>query len=238
VKTLDGLIAIPCAIQGRWTSFWMSHEALELPPGVQTRIGRGRSPAENRNGLIEIAQAHGCRWIWFLDDDLVLPPDALLRLLPHLEREDVDAVVPLSFNRGQPFEALWFAANEFEQAKTFGLMTQLPPPGPLVPLAACTFGGLLVKMSAIARMPKPYVTIGQYHPERWNDDVWFCRHLTEAGGRIWGDASVRLGHTTDTELWPHYSPEHGWSVVFAQASQPFLMQPWGESEPEPAGVAR
>lgn len=233
---VEGLIAVPCGVQGRWTSFWASHAELRVPPGVRTQTGRGRSPAQNRNGLIEIAQAAGARWIWFLDDDLVLPPDALLRLLPHLDREDVDAVVPLSFDRSVPFPALWMAEGEFETDGTVGLMKQLPEPGALTPLSAATFGGLLVKLSMIERMTKPYVAIGQYHPEKWTDDVFFCRNLVNAGGKLWGDSSVVLGHTTDVEIWPHHSPEFGWTVMFARSTKPFLMQPWGEPAPEPEGV--
>lgn len=222
----DGLIAIPCQVQGRWNSFWVSKDELILPPRVVTRTGRANnSPAKNRNGLIEIAKDLGVRWIWFLDDDLVMPPDTLVRLLPHLDREDVDAVVPLSFMRGAPFEAIWWKADEPHE-----LMRTLPPPGELAPLAGCTFGGMLVKMSAIRRMSQPYVAIGQLHPEQWTDDVFFCRNLRRAGGKIWGDSSVQVGHTTDLEVWPHYSPEYGWTVMFARNTKPFLMQPWGERE--------
>lgn len=228
------MIAIPSNVQGRWTSFWQSKDALILPPRVVIRTGRANhSPAQNRNGLIAIAQELGVQWMWFLDDDLVLPPDTLVKLLPHLERDDVDAVVPLSFSRGTPFEAIWWQTPD-EVPLT--LLQALPTEPGLVPLTGCTFGGLLVKMSAIARMTKPYVTIGQLHPEKWMDDVWFCRNLRRAGGKIWGDPSVCLGHTTDLEVWPYQSPEFGWTVMFARNSQPFLMQPWGD-QPEPKSVS-
>lgn len=228
------LIAIPCAVQGRWSSFWACVSELNLPPRVVIRTGRGCSPATNRNGLIDEAVALGAQWIWFLDDDLTFGPDALTRLLRRFDDPAVDAVVPLSFRRQPPFRALWFdrTVPELDAMKD-----TLPPPGPLVPLTAATFGGLLVRMSALRAIPKPYVALGQFVPDQWDDDLYFCRKLSEAGVQLWGDSSVQFGHTTDVEVWPHYDTATGWSVVFARGTVPFLMQPWGETQPEPAEVS-
>jgi GT2 family glycosyltransferase len=221
-------------VQGRWSSFWSSVASLELPPGVVIRTGRGCSPAANRNGLIREALASQASWIWFLDDDLVFHPDVLRRLLGRLDDPEVEAVVPLSFQRQPPFLSLWFTRAVPERS---AMIETLPPPGPLVPLAAATFGGLLIRTSALERMPQPWVTIGQIGPEDWNDDLFFCRQLAVAGVRLWGDSTVRIGHTTDIEVWPHYSEDTGWAVVFARNLTPFVMQPWGESPPVPDPVA-
>jgi cellulose synthase/poly-beta-1,6-N-acetylglucosamine synthase-like glycosyltransferase len=230
----DVLIAIPCAVQARWSSFWACVSELALPPRVLVRTGRGCSPATNRNGLIEEAFALGAEWIWFLDDDLTFRPDSLTRLLARFADPSVECVVPLSFRRQPPFRALWFdrTVPAIEAMKD-----TLPAPGPLVPLTAATFGGLLIRTSALKRIERPYVALGQFVPDQWDDDLYFCRKLNAAGVQIWGDSSVVFGHTTDVEVWPHYSPDMGWSVVFARGTVPFLMQPWGDPSPEPAGVS-
>jgi len=227
-QLIAGVIAIPRAVLGRWSSFDECVYGLDLPDGWTVKTGRGCSPATNRNGLIEIARSLGAEFIWFLDDDLVFRPDALRRLLLRFKDPTVDCVIPLSFMRNAPFKAIWFHEATPLMAS---MLDNLPPPGPLVPLAAGTFGGLLVRMSAIDKMTKPYVTIGQLRPDEWNDDLYFCRKLTEAGVQIWGDSTVRMGHTTDVELWPHYDEAMGgWSVLFARNTQPFLMQPWGRDD--------
>ncbi|HEX2594751.1 MAG TPA: glycosyltransferase [Rhizomicrobium sp.] len=223
------MIAIPCAVQGRWSSFWACVSELNLPPRVVIRTGRGCSPATNRNGLIDEAFALGAEWIWFLDDDLTFGPDALIRLLQRFEDPKVDAVVPLSFRRQPPFRALWFDRTE---PSIEAMKDTLPPPGELVPLTAATFGGLLMRTAVLRTIPKPYVALGQFVPDQWDDDLYFCRKLSEAGVQLWGDSSVQFGHTTDVEVWPHYSAETGWSVVFARGTVPFLMQPWGADVPE------
>ncbi len=232
---MKGLVAIPCATNARWSSFWECVNALERPEGVGVRTVRGCSPATNRNGLIDEAFKAGCEWIYFLDDDLTFHPNVLHRTLAHFDNPEIEAVVGLSFRRQPPFRALWF--NEVEPSLERMMSTLPPPDGGLLPIKAATFGGLLVRMSAIARIPRPYVALGQFVPDQWDDDLYFCRKLNAAGVQIWGDPSIRYGHTTDMEVWPHYNAdEGGWSVVFARGTVPFLMQPWGQDEPEPVGV--
>ncbi len=226
---MTGVIAIPCAEQARWSSFHACLAAVVKPDGTVTKFVRGGSPARNRNTLIKDALASQAEWVWFLDDDLVFDDQTLLKLLAHFENPAIEAVVPLSFMRRPPFQAIWMTGER----SYADLMTTLPPPTDgLVALGAATFGGLLVRTSALARMTFPYVTLGQLDPESWNDDIYFCRKLAdEAGVQLWGDSSVRLGHTMDVELWPHYDAElGGWSAVFARGTVPFLMQPWGQDD--------
>lgn len=232
---MTGLIAVPCTVQGRWSSFWACVEELDRPEGAVCRTGRGNSPAANRNGLIEEAKAGGAEWIWFLDDDLTFRPDALKRLLRHFDDPTTECVVPLSFMRREPFRAIWF--NTSAVPEDAAMMDWLPPPGQLIFLEAATFGGMLIRLSAIEKIEKPYITIGQIRSDEWNDDLYFCRKLRAAGVEIWGDSSVQMGHTTDVEVWPHYDPERGWSVVLGRGQRPFCQLPWGATEREPAGVA-
>ncbi len=234
---MSGLIAVPCAEQARWSSFWACVSSVMKPDGTITKLVRGSSPAKNRNILLREALDRGLDWVWFLDDDVVFEETTLLRLLAHFENPAIEAVVPLSFMRRPPFQAIWMTHADAKQAS---LLTTLPPPeAGLVPLGAATFGGLLVRTSAVRKLSEPFVTIGQIDQIEWNDDVYFCRKLAqEAGVQLWGDPSVKLGHTMDVELWPHYDAAlGGWSAVFARGSTPFLMQPWGHDEPEPAGVS-
>jgi len=179
--------------------------------------------------LIAEALRLGVSWVWFLDDDLTIPPDALQRLLRRFDDPAVEAVVPLSFRRQAPFEALWFRRSAPEVSAMF---ETLPPPGALVPLTDATFGGMLVRASVLRRMTPPWVAIGQIHPEEWCDDLYFCRQMAAAGVQLWGDSTVCLGHTTDVEVWPHWDRDTGWAVVLARGTQPFLMQPWGERDAE------
>ncbi len=139
-------------------------------------------------------------------------PDALMRLLKHFENPAIEVVVGLSFARQWPDKALWVRDGE--------MLTWLPPPGELALLDAATFGGMLIRLSAIAKIEPPYVDL--------SDDRGFCAKLSASGVQVWGDSSVRFGHTTDMELWPHYDEANGWTVVYARNLEPKAIQPWGQ----------
>jgi GT2 family glycosyltransferase len=139
-------------------------------------------------------------------------PDSLLRLLKHFDDPAIEVVAGLSFARQWPDKALWIQDGE--------MMTTLPPPGALEPLEASTFGGMLIRLSAIAKIERPYVTLG--------DDREFCAKLRAAGVKVWGDSSVRFGHTTDMEIWPHWDEANGWTVVYARNLEPKAIQSWGQ----------
>lgn len=225
---IDGLIAIPTGEIGRWTDFNAAVDALERPTGLNivTRRAPGASPAENRNWLISQAQSLGASWIWFLDDDTTFPPDALIRLLKHLEDPSVEAVVPLSVKRKPPFEPIWFARKTPDYAP---IMSEPPVPnGHLVPLDASTFGGMLVRLSAIAKLEPPYVALGQIeNPAKWNDDLYFCWKLKQAGVQLWGDPRVRLGHLGVFEVFPYWDDAaQQWLFVVGRAGKPYFACPY------------
>ncbi len=183
-----------------------------MPEGAVLKVARGEDRAYNRNGLIAIAQALQAEWICLFDDDLVMLPDAITKLLKHFDDPAIEVVVGLSFMRQDPTRALWMRDGDTLRA--------LPPPGELEPLESATFGGMLIRLSAIAKIERPYVTLG--------DDREFCAKLRAAGVQVWGDSSVRFGHTTDMEIWPHYDEANGWTVVYARNLEPKAIQPWGQ----------
>lgn len=223
--TYDGVIVAPSAELARYASFWGCVEDLERPPRVRVRVVSGCSPAENRNLGIAYAQAVGARWIWFLDDDLTFQPDTLLRLLARFESEQLDVLVPLTFMRKPPFAAIWFSRPD---PTPDALITALPPPGQLVRIQGATFGGMLLRLSALEGVEPPYVAIGQAGQlDRWDDDVYFCRKLLDAGVAMWGDTTVRMGHTANIDIWPYFdAATQTWAVVFARHQQPFFAAPW------------
>jgi hypothetical protein len=222
-----GVVVIPCAEQGRWSSFLTSLCGLGLPAGWSVLPVHGSSPASNANVGIAQALDRGAAHVLLLDDDLVLMPYALTRLLAR----NVDAVVGLSFLRKPPFSPIWMHTN----SPMPGNFIETPPKGDaLVPLAAGTAGGLLVGRRALELVGYPWFTLGQIGGalDQWNNDLWFCQRLTDVGIQLWGDPTVRFGHTGSMEVWPHV--ENGtWSKVLAVNGVPFAVLPWNQEASEP-----
>lgn len=219
------VIGIPCLETGRWSSFWACVNDLERPAGAIVKTCRGASPADNRNRLIEYTLSVGAQWLFWLDDDLTFGPDVLMKLLA-IGTKGYPALVGLSLNRRFPFQPLWFGRNDPDPS---ALLSELPDPDRLVPIAGSTFGGLLIRTDVLRRMTPPWTTIGQVvNPEQWNDDLYFCRKLADEGHvQLYGVPSVRFGHTCNIELWPHYEAGE-WSRVLVRGTQPFAALPWRE----------
>ncbi len=90
----------------------------------------------------------GFAWVWMMDDDLALPPEALERLLEDARRGAIDVLNPLVVAEAEP-EALAFGLSPAIQTATAarnaardGLIAGLVNP----------FNGLLVSRAAIARI--------------------------------------------------------------------------------------
>ena len=72
-----------------------------------------QSPAQARNMMIDRALAENCSHVFFLDDDICVMPDTLLRLYDH----DLPAVGGLYCSRQYPHRPFIFEETEGEEVK-------------------------------------------------------------------------------------------------------------------------
>lgn len=216
MMTAKGMIGIPAGEHARWTAFHAALMKLTLPPNMtmaDVEIVRGCSSAGNRNKLVTKAIETGVDWVFFLDDDMICRPDTLVRLLAHNQ----DIVVGLSYTRDPPFLPLWFTQTD-PTTKRVTLLThqEIRTDGQLQPIAGCTSGGLLVRTRVFRGLASPYWTLGQFIPDEWHDDVWFCE-LSRAGGfQIYGDPTVQIGHITNVDVWPNLTEDGEHGVLLAR----------------------
>lgn len=215
--SLEGVIGVPTAVHSRWASFWQCLEALERPPGWVVKPARGSSVAANRNLIAQWALEQGARWVFWLDDDMEFQPDALVRLLAHAQ----PVVVGHTLNRKPPFEAIWLTSHP---AGGLAWVAAQAPDAGLQRIEAATSGGLLTRADVLAAVGYPWWTLGQFTPDQWQDDIWFCERVRDCGFLIHGDPSVRMGHITDTSLWPVWQ-DGRWHTLLARGAEPFAMMP-------------
>ena len=97
-----GLVAVPCQ-DWMWTESSNSFMALTqgIPPGSSICFGRqSSSPASNRNHMTRTFLAEKTwKWILFIDSDMVVPRETVVRLLSH----NVDCISATYFGRQEPF---------------------------------------------------------------------------------------------------------------------------------------
>jgi len=167
----------------------------------------------SRNLAAKIALESNCDYLMFLDDDVLIHPDAFDKLY----EADKDIIAGLVYLRGYPFHVMafkelprelvkikdkngnetsmedprmrmWYADDVHEKAKDGEV---------LVPVDAVGFSCCLIKTDVLKAMEPPYFVTGPLNTE----DVYFClktRNL-EPRPSIYVHTGVRPGHLLNPE---------------------------------------
>src|SRR5215204_388475 len=171
---------------------------LLRPPGALTTTVHGQSPAEARNQIIRQALANDCTHVFFIDDDMVMPEDTLLKLVEH----DLDGVLGLYLMRNYPHFPV-----AFDRAFGNGFNKFLylePKVQGVIPITNGGLGCALIKTEVFKKMQEPWVTLGEIQKDGWCDDVSFFNRYRAAGFKLFLDTNVRCGHLVTLQVWPEY----------------------------------
>ncbi len=180
----------------RKADFLASFIGLERPEGCFTITVHGQSPAKSRNIIIEKAIEHKCTHILFVDDDMIIPPDTLTKLLSH----NKDIVTGLYLLRTFPhYPALFDEAYSNGKCKYTFLNNQ---EAKLVPAINCGLGCVLIKTDVFKFLEKPWVRLGELEQDEWCDDIGFFNRCRKAGFEIFCDLNSPIGHMTNVTIWP------------------------------------
>ncbi len=143
-----------------------------------------------RNAIVEAAIGSGCKWLLMLDDDMVVPPDLVKRLIAH----DKDVCGALYFQRGGAYHPVLLNRVDMEDGRMatrfIGNMDErLTDPG-LHKVDIIGGGCMLFKVDVFRKILPPY-----FEWERTlGTDIAICSRLADAGVEIWCDTSMEIGH--------------------------------------------
>lgn len=184
--------------------FFQSYEQLLKPKGTlpvvveRLHVDRARNevvdmllhpekprlPA-NPNG---VNPAYGqATHVLFIDDDMVVPPDGLLRLLAHNE----PLVGGLYFGRQPPHlpvayryvdDGQWIPVTNYAR----GLQV----------VDAIGFGFMLVAREVLEKMERPWFEFS----DKMGEDMYFCEQAKKLGYQVLLDGDVVCRHLTTTEV--------------------------------------
>ena len=152
---------------------------------------------EARNLLVEKALEKGCTHVLFIDDDMIIPPDALVKLLEH----DVDIVCGLAFRRLAPYDPCIFTIHEEKDVYPIEVINK-----GLVDIDACGSAFILIKTKVFKKMPKPWYVWGDKSLGIYEDkgglgeDISFSLRAKRMGFRVCCDTDVILGHIGEEEI--------------------------------------
>lgn len=155
-------------------------------------IGRIFTPAA-REEAAKKALEHGMHYIFFVDDDMIVPDDLFLKLYRHHHVADV--VCPLAFTRNEPYKPVLYASIEGYDpvARSDYFINNVVmnyPKNKLVEADACGFGAALIKTDILKKIQPPYFMSS----EGTGEDILFCYKVRKAGGRVFMDTSCPIGH--------------------------------------------
>lgn len=188
------VVGIPYSPVTPVTTDWViSLMNLQVPPHSRVQFQRGVPIDVSRNTLVRSAQEHQAAYIFFLDADVLPPPDIIARLMAW--KLPIISGVYWS-KRGYP--AVW---EHHPSGQGFTPIKHLPPRG-LTQVAGISMGASLIDMRVFSVMPDPWFEWGLKDPrkegsgEGHSEDLAFCARATQHGFKLYVDPEVKCLHET------------------------------------------
>ena len=155
-----------------------------------------------RNQCAQTAILNECDYLFFYDDDVLLPKDSLPRMIKVAQEEKASIVAGLVYVRGYPFKSMAFHIDE----ETKGL-DHIPDEviedseSNLIECKAIGFSCALLDVKILKEMEPPWFLTGIGSTE----DVYFCLKTTAIipDTKILLDKSIQCEHLID-----HYAISH------------------------------
>jgi len=155
-------------------------------------IGRIFTPAAREEAAKKAIEKE-MDFIFFVDDDMICPNDLFLKLYRHHFIADI--VCPLAFTRNEPHHPVIYACREGYDSVNrsdyfINEIVMKYPKDKLVEVDASGFGAALIKVESMKRIEPPYFMCSSGTGE----DILHCYKMKKAGGRVFVDTSVKIGH--------------------------------------------
>lgn len=140
---------------------------------------RGYNTSENRNYIAAQAIKKGCTHLFFVDDDIIVEPDTLNRLLVH-DKDIVGGIYMTKYEKQEP------VVEYLDDKKPEGLFK----------CGAIGTGCMLIKIDVFKKLPQPWFKY------EWNKngsikkshDWIFCEDARKIGYDIWAFNRLNIKH--------------------------------------------
>jgi len=194
------LIAVPTGGQPA-RQFLDALAALQLPDAVTAAdrvVWSGNFVAAQREMIARDAVRLGAQYLAMLDDDIIAPTDALVRLAQVLEDDERAAVAgALYYSRDG---ARPMAVARWDSSDTTSAAIPSYAADAATVVDGVGFGCVLVRVAALQELTLPYFAAHLFVDpvarvvRQCDEDYLLCERLRGAGWRIVLHAGVRAGH--------------------------------------------
>ena len=161
---------------------------LDVPTNVGTEFqySFGYQTDQVRNLIASWVVERGHDYLFFVDADIVVPVDALTKLLSH----NVDIASGLYIQRTP--ELITIELLNLDGSRV--LPTQLT--GNLQEIGACGMGCCLIRREVLVDVGYPQFVYKSAldHKNTQPEDFYFCNQARQKGYRVWADTSINCSH--------------------------------------------
>lgn len=185
------MIGVCTAERARDAIFYDYLNMLEKPANSICLTIHGQSIAHSRNLIAEQALIHNCTHVFFLDDDVLPRPSALLQLLSNHE----PIVCALQLKRNYPHQPIAFDLKR-GQTLELGNLTGLQP------IVSGGLGACLISTDVFNKMEPPFFRLGELEPDQMNEDAGFFKRAKALAFQPMLDLNTRVGHIGSVAIWP------------------------------------
>lgn len=205
-KVLIGAITAEFVRQAGFIPYMLG---LVKPQNSYLVTMHGQSPAEARNAIAKMAIANNFTHVFFMDDDMAIPPDTLLNLLAH----DKDMITGLYLMRKYPHYPVAF--NREAGGGYHEHLSLTPHLGNLQEVTNAGLGCALIKTEVFEKMgDKEWFTLGQIKKDGWSDDIDFFNRARALGYKLYLDPKCVCGHMTYATIWPEQKLDGSWIIKY------------------------
>jgi len=206
------------------TYFYQAMKSQQFPlvSSAFDKIVLNKKIDEARNEIVQFALDQGANYIYWVDDDVLPPPDAFLKMYTH----NKDIINGVYWSKSNPPMPLLFR-NHLEGPYWDWHV------GDLIEIDAAGMGLTLVKTDVYRKIEKeqggPWYSVNygsfpgvQASPANNTEDLYFYWKARKAGYKIWADTSIQAYHYDKTN-----NVMYGMPSGAPQANAAYMVRPEG-----------
>ena len=142
------------------------------------------------NELVRGALMEGVDYVFWTEQDMLLPFDAVTRLFHH----DKDICSGVYFLRGASYmPCLWMFIDNPQNNPYVITPVCMFTENHVMKIDVCGFGCVLIKTDVFREISEPWFDM----KEGYGQDVYFYRKMKDAGKEVWCDTGVQCGQQSD-----------------------------------------
>jgi hypothetical protein len=164
------------------------HLLKATPHEFHMNFHKGTYVQEMRNQCLKDARSVDADYLFFVDSDVVFPPDGLNKLLSC----DKDIIGGMYNMKSVPLKTTIKPCDENGDRVLVEEVNV--PTDKIFRVYGLPTGFMLIRLAAIKRLENPFDFDRKVPDELIGEDINFCIHCKEIGLEIWCDPTIPIGH--------------------------------------------